>query len=221
MSPDADVTDAGTPRERRGAVRPLPLSLAVVVLVGAAAGGFLVGLPGSAGPGAAPGVVVSLSVTDDRLRFTHRGGIPLAVDDLRVRVVVDGTPLARQPPLPFFSAPGYVSGPTGPFNPAADGTWSPGETASLRVAGTNRPRLHPGDSVTVTLVYDGRRVARVGDSVSAGHPRVWRPPASARHRLRADDATDAVTRSEHRPGLATGPSRSPPPPTPRALVQSS
>jgi hypothetical protein len=146
------------------------VSLAVAVLVAAAAGGLLVGLPGSAPSGATPGVVVSLSVADDRLRFVNRGGRPLAVDDLRVHVVVDGTPLTHQPPVPFFSAPGFVSGPTGPFNPAGDRTWSPGETATLRVAATNRPRLRPGDHVAVTLFCDGRRVARVGATVSTEGP---------------------------------------------------
>ncbi|WP_435347996.1 type IV pilin [Haloarchaeobius sp. HRN-SO-5] len=90
-----------------------------------------------------------------RITLTHRGGRAVDVDDLRVVVTVDGEELAHQPPVPFFSARGFVSGTTGPFNPAADQRWTAGETASFVVAGTNAPTVDRGSVVVVTLVVDG------------------------------------------------------------------
>ena len=75
-----------------------------------------------------------------------------------VIVRVDGDPLRHQPPVPFFSARGFRPGPTGPFNAAADPTWTVGERASVRLASTNHPRIVAGARVTVELRYDGRRL---------------------------------------------------------------
>lgn len=110
---------------------------------------------------AATPVALSVSAADDRLSFTHRAGRPLDVDALTFHVAVDGTPLAHQPPVPFFSATGFRAGPTGPFNVASDGTWSVGETAAFRVASTNSPSLEPGARVTVRVATDDRVVARL------------------------------------------------------------
>jgi hypothetical protein len=101
----------------------------------------------------------TLSVDGNRLTVTHRAGEPIDVRRLDVVVRVDGTPLRYQPPVPFFAARGFGSGPAGPFNAAADPTWTVGERASLRVATTNRPTLVAGARVTVELRYDGRRLA--------------------------------------------------------------
>ncbi|WP_224448002.1 type IV pilin [Haloprofundus salilacus] len=103
--------------------------------------------------------VLSLTVSDDTLRFVHRGGETLDVRRLDLRVSVDGAPLAEQPALPFFSEWGFRPGPTGPFNSAADARWSAGETASFAVADTNDPDLTAGSSVTVDIRYDGRPLA--------------------------------------------------------------
>jgi hypothetical protein len=111
---------------------------------------------------------VSVSASADAtgsIALTHDAGPALDVRNLRVQVVVDGEPLARQPPVPFFSARGFVSGPTGPFNPAADPEWSAGETAGFRVAGTNSPALAEGATVEVTLYVDDHPVTTVETTV--------------------------------------------------------
>jgi hypothetical protein len=128
------------------------LRLVVAVALGVALVG--VGLP--LVPSSPTAAGVGLSVDGDRLVLTNRAGSALDVRRLDVVVRVDGTPLARQPPVPFFSAPGFEPGPTGPFNVAADPRWERGERASLRLASTNRPAIVPGDRVTVELRYRGR-----------------------------------------------------------------
>lgn len=114
-------------------------------------------------PGEPTRATVSLAVDAeaDRLRLTHRGGDTLDVDRLSLSVTVDGDPLSEQPPVPFFAATGYVSGPTGPFNSGADPRWSAGETAGFRLASTNSPTIDSGDVVTVRMMKDGRLVSRV------------------------------------------------------------
>jgi len=97
--------------------------------------------------------------SDSEIRVTHRGGDPVDPGRLRVRVRVDGQPLAEQPPVPFFAASGFESGPTGPFNSAYSGSWTAGETASLRVASTNEPTLRPGATVEVRLYAGDHRLA--------------------------------------------------------------
>ncbi|WP_049912188.1 type IV pilin N-terminal domain-containing protein [Halorubrum kocurii] len=110
-------------------------------------------------PEPAPTASLSLSATDDRVTVTHRGGDALDVSELDVRVRVDGEPLARQPPVPFFSAAGFRPGPTGAFNAATDGDWRVGASASFQVADTNGPTLEPGRTVTVEVSVDGLPVA--------------------------------------------------------------
>ncbi|WP_440988542.1 type IV pilin [Haloarchaeobius baliensis] len=99
--------------------------------------------------------------TTGRITITHRGGGAVDVDELRLVVTVDGEELRHQPPVPFFSARGFVSGPTGPFNVAADQRWTAGETASFTVAGTNEPTVSRGAVVAVTVVVGGQVVAHV------------------------------------------------------------
>jgi hypothetical protein len=129
--------------------------LLVAAVVGVAVAGVALGL----GPTAPSTVAPTLAVDGDRLVLTHRAGDPVDVRRLDVLIRVDGDPLARQPPVPFFSARGFHSGPRGPFNAAADPRWTPGERASVRVAATNRPSIVPGVRVTVELRLDGRRLA--------------------------------------------------------------
>lgn len=101
------------------------------------------------------------------IRITHQGGDAIDPDSLRVRIAVDGSPLAEQPPVPFFSAKGFESGPTGPFNSATGGSWEAGETATLRVAATNHPTLRRGATVEVRLYVDERRISTIETTVQA------------------------------------------------------
>jgi hypothetical protein len=134
--------------------RAAPGVVCAVVLGTAVAAVGLGALP------ATPAVAgATLAVDGDRLVLTHRAGEPVDVRRLDVTVRVDGDPLRHQPPVPFFSAQGFRPGPTGPFNAAADPTWEVGERASVRLASTNHPRISAGVRVTVTLRYDGRRLA--------------------------------------------------------------
>ena len=135
-----------------------------VVLAGSVATAAIGGGPASPAPTAS----LSLSAVDDRITITHRGGDALEAGDLSVHVRVDGEPLARQPPVPFFSAAGFRPGPTGPFNAASDNRWRVGESASVRVAGTNDPALAPGRTVTVDVAVDGTRIASLETVVEAG-----------------------------------------------------
>jgi len=141
-------------RDRAVATGP-PVGAVVVVVLGTAVAAVGLG----ALPAAPVTAGVTLAVDGDRLVLAHRAGDPLDVRRLDVVVHVDGTPLRHQPPLPFFAARGFRSGPTGPFNPAADPTWEVGERASFRVASTNGPPLVAGARVTVELRYRGRRLA--------------------------------------------------------------
>ncbi|MFB6108019.1 MAG: hypothetical protein ABEJ82_04145 [Haloplanus sp.] len=133
----------------------------VVLVLAVAVGTAVVGVGLGAMPSDPTVAALSLSVDGDRLAVTHRAGEPLDVRRLDVTVRVDGTPLAHQPPIPFFSARGFDSGPTGPFNARADPTWTAGERATLRLASTNRPDLHAGAHVVVDVRRDGRLLARL------------------------------------------------------------
>jgi FlaG/FlaF family flagellin (archaellin) len=90
----------------------------------------------------------------DRITLTHRGGDAIDVERVRLVVTVDGRRLAHQPPVPFFAADGFESGPTGPFNSRHEGPWRAGQRAGLRLASTNAPTLTEGASVRVA-VYQG------------------------------------------------------------------
>lgn len=97
--------------------------------------------------------------------LTHVSGPPLDVRSIVLRVEVNGEPLVHQPPVPFFAASGFYGGPTGPFNPAADPSWSAGESATFRVASTNHPPLAAGASLSVAVSRDGQPVARATTTV--------------------------------------------------------
>lgn len=131
------------------------VALAVAVVVAAATAGVGIEML----PEEPAAAALSLSVSGRELSVTHRGGPALDVREIRLRVSVDGTPLAHQPPVPFFAAAGFRGGPTGPFNPATDPRWTPGERAGLRIASTNRPVPGAGSRVTVRLYAGDRLVA--------------------------------------------------------------
>lgn len=132
------------------------LLLAVTVVAAAAVATAVPGLPGDPPPQRGVGVDAA---SGGRVAVTLLSGEPLDTRRATVRVAVDGEPLAHQPPVPFFAAEGFVGGPTGPFNVAADPSWTVGETASLRVAGTNRPALRVGATLTVRVLVAGQVVA--------------------------------------------------------------
>jgi len=133
------------------------LVLATVVAAGAVGAGLLATDP----PDPPPRPALSLDADGRQIAITHHGGDPLDVRKLTVRVEVDGTPLAHQPPVPFFAARGFRGGPTGPFNSAADPLWTPGETASVRVAATNDPTPSAGARVTVAVYHEEQLLARL------------------------------------------------------------
>lgn len=135
------------------------LVAAVTVLAAATVGAVATVDPGTVAPTAR--LSVSADAGEDRITLTHRSGETLDVSGLSVVVAVDGEALDRQPPVPFFAARGFESGPTGPFNSASPNTWSAGETASVRVASTNDPQLSAGAHVEVTVAVDGSVVAAV------------------------------------------------------------
>jgi FlaG/FlaF family flagellin (archaellin) len=172
-NPTVSVTSllSPPPRTDRG-VSPVAGVLLVALVVGLAAAtmGAVFALAdasggtsgrGGVGGDAPPRASLSVVATGQTLSFTHHGGDALDVRRLRLVVAVDGDPLAHQPPVPFFSARGFRSGPTGPFNSATDPRWTAGETATLRIAGTNRPTLSSGDVVSVRVFADGALVARL------------------------------------------------------------
>lgn len=105
---------------------------------------------------------------DGTVTLEHTGGAALDVRRLDVAVTVDGTPLTHQPPVPYFSATGFYSGPRGPFNAAADPAWTAGEVASFAIAGTNDPPLLPDSEVVVRLTIGEQPVAVITVDVTVG-----------------------------------------------------
>lgn len=110
-------------------------------------------------PGPSLRISVEATAADGAVSVTHEGGETIDVDEIEMRIDVDGTPLSQQPPVPFFSAKGFYGGPTGPFNDATHPTWEAGETATVRIAGTNEPTPVAGSTVTVRLYRDGVPIA--------------------------------------------------------------
>lgn len=138
--------------------------LFLTVLLAASVGAALVRTVPEPAPTAS--FAAEADAESDRITLTHRGGETLQASALRVTVRVDGRELAHQPPVPFFAARGFESGPTGPFNSADDGSWQAGERASFTLASTNDPRLHRGAEVTVVIATD-RAVIGVVETTAA------------------------------------------------------
>lgn len=156
MSPSRRHERCGLPPGDR-AIAPLVGVLVLLGLVVALASvvALLAAGVGPAGP-IPPTATLSLTVDAgaDELALDHRGGDTLDVTDLSLVVTVDDEPLSSQPPVPFFQADGFRGGPGGPFNAASDPEWSVGERASVRLAGTNAPRIDAGDAVAVRVLDD-------------------------------------------------------------------
>lgn len=148
--------------DRRGVCSPIASILFVgllVVLAGTVMSATFCVESALTGP--PPSVSLSASASGDRIELVHRGGDQIDVQQLTVFVRINGNPLTEQPPVPFFAAEGFRSGPTGPFNSASPHDWSPGERASFRIATTNNPYPSDGDRIKIRLSVRGRPVTTV------------------------------------------------------------
>lgn len=143
-----------------GAVVLVGITVATAALLGTVLFGQAAALGGSP-----PTATFEVTAADDRITLSHEGGDAVDVHALRVRISVDGEPLAHQPPVPFFAAEGFHGGPSGAFNPETDDEWAVGETTTLRVAATNEPALDPGARLTVELFYGDQRFASLSTRV--------------------------------------------------------
>lgn len=149
-----------------GTLLLVAVTVAIAAVLAATVGTAALGPVGTDGGATTSFTKLSVEATaDGDVTLTHEAGDPIDVGDVAVTVRVDGTPLSDQPPVPFFSATGFEPGPTGPFNSAADPTWSVGESASFTIDAENTPHPHPGENLVVTVTRDGRQVARVSGSV--------------------------------------------------------
>jgi len=145
------------------AVVGVPLLVGVTVILAAMVGVMALGFaPSEAGE---PVVLSADATADGRIEVTHRSGAAINFTEVSVLIEVDGEPLDHQPPVPFFSATGFASGPTGAFNSAGDPVLESGERASLEVAGTNDPTLTEGATVKISFVRDETRIAVVETTV--------------------------------------------------------
>ncbi len=129
-----------------------------VALAAVVAGGLAT--VGVDAPSSTATLEIAADADADRIAVTHGGGDALDPTAVSMHVEIDGTELAHQPPVPFFSARGFEPGPSGPFNSGWHGDWTAGETASLRVAATNEPGgIDEGATVRVVVRIDGRVLA--------------------------------------------------------------
>lgn len=137
------------------------LVTAVTVVLAAVAGVAVVDT--APRPEAPDPVVLAASVDADtgRIVLIHESGPSLDVREIDLRISVGGRRLAHQPSVPFYSASGFASFPSGPFNPVADPRWELGERASLRITGENAAWLSPGVTVRIELYRDGLPIATV------------------------------------------------------------
>lgn len=144
-------------------------AVCLLLLVTVLGGGFAAIVTGAADPiDPAPTAALSVTVEGAAVTVENRGGDALDVPALRIRVRVDGDPLAEQPPVPFFSASGFEPGPTGAFNSAGTTTLAPGGRATFVIAGTNDPVPTPGATVEVRIDDGSTPVARLSTTATAG-----------------------------------------------------
>jgi len=148
------VTDRG--------IAPL-VGVALLVFVSVALAAVVAGglaTVGADDPPPAATLEVDADAGADRIAVTHGGGDAIDPGAVSLHVEIGGEELARQPPVPFFSARGFEPGPGGPFNSGWHGDWLAGETASLQVAATNEPGgIDEGETVRVVVKVDGRVLA--------------------------------------------------------------
>ncbi|AWB28247.1 type IV pilin [Halococcoides cellulosivorans] len=134
------------------------LIVLTVVLAGSVAAAF-----GSVSTPAEPryaSIDGSVDADTDQINLIHRRGDPLDVDDLDLRLSVDGEPVTHQPDVPFNGTVGFTGAPEGPFNAAsADRVWRAGDRAGFELG--NNTAIDAGDTVTVTISHEGYHVATV------------------------------------------------------------
>mgnify|MGYP006284853455 FL=1 len=149
-----------------GTLLLVAVTVAIAAVLAATVGTAALGPVATDGGATTTFTKLSLEATaDGEVTLTHEAGDSIDVGDVTVTVRVDGTPLSDQPPVPFFSAAGFEPGPTGPFNSAADPTWTVGESASFTIDAENTPSPQPGEELVVTVTRDGRQIARASTSV--------------------------------------------------------
>ncbi len=134
------------------ALLAITVLLATMVAVGASTWSLESGGPTAAFDLAADGETSTVAID-------HLEGDEIDVAELSIRITVDGEELTDQPPVPFVGADGFDGSPTGPFNAESDSEWRTGERVSVTVAETNDPTVESGDTVGVTLVVNGTRIA--------------------------------------------------------------
>lgn len=158
-SKDRQSSGAGDARAVSPVIGVLLLVALTVCLAAVIAAG--VGALSLESPG--PTATFELSADGDQssIAIEHVAGDAVDVEALSVTVAVNGTELAEQPPVPYAGASGFNGTPEGPFNSRADSEWTVGERARFSIADTNTPTPTAGDSVTVTLTADGRRIAEL------------------------------------------------------------
>ena len=136
--------------------------LAVTVLLAA-----VVGASATVEPPASPAAASFEASAEPpgEITILHRGGDTIDPAEMDLRVRIEDEPLDRQPPVPFFSARGFESGPTGPFNSATSTKWRAGEAASFTMAGTNSPPMRSGDTVRIEIFVDEQPIAQLETTV--------------------------------------------------------
>lgn len=174
-----------------------------VVLASSVAAALVVGVTPAA-PAPSARLALTVDADADAIALQHRGGDAIDADDLRVVVSVDGTRLRHQPPVPFFAARGFQSGPTGPFNRGYDGAWTAGETASFALADTNHPGIDAGDRVTVRVYANDALVARLAVTTTPSTPKSHDDRLDHRH-LEETQATSQASKNEQSAGQAFAP----------------
>jgi flagellin-like protein len=127
--------------------------LIAITVVAAVALGVTVFDMFSAEPPPRATFTLSADSATQTITLTHRGGAALDPASLRLRIAVDGEPIAHQPPIPFFASEGFMSGPTGPFNIADEEKWIAGQSASVQLASTNT-QFSAGSVITIRLYID-------------------------------------------------------------------
>lgn len=96
------------------------------------------------------------------ITLEHTGGATIDVEQLDMRITVDGISLSEQPPgFPFYNPPGFEGFPSGPFNPSTPNRWAPGELGRFTIENDNPPRPAAGSEVTLELDYQDRPLADI------------------------------------------------------------
>lgn len=140
----------------------------VTVLLAALVGGMLFGFGIENPPEAAITADAERPVGEGtQVSLTHTSGDTLDVNDLVIRVTVEGEPLTHQPTVPATGMTGYDGTPDGPFNAgSADHEWSAGEVAGFEIAeATNAPQPTVGDRITIRVFVDSHPVAVASTTV--------------------------------------------------------